>query len=214
MKSTSLCLPEESICTGGKEIQTTNHHRCTASRSRHPPAFVATRVLPDRVRVGVIASDGGDDPPWLLPLPDSHLVVTLRQHRAFVDVVDVDGDGGRGRRAVAAADQSHRVLSAQHQDVLALTLKVQDLKTSTHTHTHRIRISELITRTSRMVMTKVMTNYTTLLMKFNLFKFNPTSHPIPSSPPSHLDTSVISSPLISVPKIGVINFRQNMCLPL
>lgn len=92
-------------------------------------------VLPDRVRVGVIASDGGDDPPWLLPLPDSHLVVTLRQHRAFVDVVDVDGDGGRGRRAVAAADQSHRVLSAQHQDVLALTLKVQDLKTSMHTHT-------------------------------------------------------------------------------
>ena len=83
--------------------------------------------LPDGVRVGVVASDGGDDAPRLLPLSDGHLVMALRQDRTLVHVVNVDRDRGGGRRAVPPADQSHRVLTAEHQDVLALTLKVQHL---------------------------------------------------------------------------------------
>lgn len=82
---------------------------------------------PDWVRIRVVASDGGDDPSWLLALPDCHLVMALRQDWAFVHVVNIDGDCGRGCRSIPAADQSHRVLSAEHEDVLTLALKVQDL---------------------------------------------------------------------------------------
>lgn len=82
---------------------------------------------PDGVRVGVVASDGGDDPARLLALSDGHLVVTLRQNRTLVHVVNVDGDRRGGGGSVPAAHQSHRILSAEHEDVLALALKVQDL---------------------------------------------------------------------------------------
>ena len=97
-------------------------------------------VLPDWVRVGVVTPDGGDDATRLLALSDGHLVVTLREDRTFVHVIDVDRDCCRGCRSVSASDQSHWVMSAENKDVFALTLKVQDLgkQTCTHkiSHTH------------------------------------------------------------------------------
>lgn len=87
---------------------------------------------PDGVRVGVIAPDGRDDPARFLALSDGHLVVTLRQNRTLVHVVNVDGDRRRGGWSVPAAHQSHRILSAEHEDVLTLPLKVKDLGMSGH----------------------------------------------------------------------------------
>lgn len=83
--------------------------------------------LPDWVRVGVITSDGGDDPSWLFPLSDSNLIMALRQNRTFIHIIHIDGDSCRGCRSISASDQSHWVLSAKHQDVLTLTFKVQHL---------------------------------------------------------------------------------------
>lgn len=82
---------------------------------------------PDGVRVGIVASDGGDDTARFLTLSDGHLVVTLRQNRTLVHVVDIDGDGRRRGGSVPAAYQSHRILGAEHEDVLTLPLKIQDL---------------------------------------------------------------------------------------
>lgn len=79
------------------------------------------------MRVGVVTTYGGDDPSWFLALSDSHLVVALRQDWTFIHIVNIDGDCRRGCGSVPATDQSHGVLSTEHQDILALTLKVQDL---------------------------------------------------------------------------------------
>lgn len=87
--------------------------------------------LPDWVRVRVITPDGGNDPSWLLPLPDSDLIVALGQNGTLIDVVDEDGDGGSGGGAVPPPHQSYGVLSTQYQDVLVLPLKIQHLRQHT-----------------------------------------------------------------------------------
>lgn len=87
--------------------------------------------LPDWVGVGVVPTDGGDDSSWLLTLSDGHLIMGLRQDWAFIHIVDVDGDRCRGCRSVSASNKSHWVLSTEHKNVLALTLKVQDLRDHT-----------------------------------------------------------------------------------
>lgn len=91
--------------------------------------FSSDEELPYWMRVRVITPDCRDDPAWFLPFPDGDLIVTLRQHRTLVDVVHKDGDGCRGCGAIATADQTHRVLGTDHQDVLTLPLKVQHLDT-------------------------------------------------------------------------------------
>ncbi|TNN80481.1 hypothetical protein EYF80_009220 [Liparis tanakae] len=60
-----------------------------------------------------------------------HIIMALRQDGAFIHIVDIDGDCCCGCWAVTATDQSHWVLSTDHEDILTLTLKVQDLRNHT-----------------------------------------------------------------------------------
>lgn len=90
-------------------------------------AIIKRRILPDWVRIRVITSDGGDHPSRLLALSDCHLVVALRQDRTLVHIVNINRNCGCGCWAVSATDQSHWVLSAEHQDVFTFSLKVQHL---------------------------------------------------------------------------------------
>lgn len=85
------------------------------------------------MRVGVITSDCGNNTSWLLPFSDSDFIMALRQNGPFIDVIDKNGDSCCGCWSVSASDQSHWVLSAQHQYVLILPLKVQHLHTNEHT---------------------------------------------------------------------------------
>lgn len=90
------------------------------------------------MRIRVITSDGGDNPPRFLALSDSHLVMALRQDRTFIHIVNVDGDCCCGCRSVSATDQSYWVLSTEHENVLTLTFEVQDLRVRTHTQRENI----------------------------------------------------------------------------
>lgn len=92
---------------------------------------MAKMILPDWMRVRIITPDCSNDSSWLLPLPDSDLIVALRKNWSFVDVVNEDGDGGGGGWTVPAPNQSYRVLSTEYQNVLILPLEVQHLVQNT-----------------------------------------------------------------------------------
>lgn len=92
---------------------------------------MAKMILPDWMRVRIVTPDCSNDSSWLLPLPDSDLIVALGKNWSFVDVINEDRDCGGGGRTVPAPNQSHRILSTEYQNVLILPLEVQHLVQNT-----------------------------------------------------------------------------------